>query len=438
MLNRMVTDNLAKQISSSWLIGDNASYDTDYKLLAGQGQSFFQASGDDGAYYSGIGQWADDTNITLVGGTTLTTTGPGGAWSSETIWNWYSTGQGTAAQRRRNQFQQHSNSKLATGHQHDDQQRLDDAAKCSGRRPDRRQYFPRCGQRHQLLGRRHQRGGAVVGGIYRAHQSTGLTLGRTNVGFLNPAIYTIGKGPNYTADFHDITTGNNTNTTVRQQILRRSRLRFCTGWGTPNGMNLINALATPNSLGILPGTGFTSTGPVGGPFNVTSQIFSLTNSGGTSLNWSLTGIPPWLGVSSVGGTLPASGSTTVTVNLNSTANNLLAGIYTTNLVFTNMTGGVAQSRQFTLQVGQPLVQNGGFETGDFSFWTLNGGGYNYNYVDDGSTVTAITPHSGSYFAALGEVGFSCLSFAKYTDACRSVLSAFVVAGQSQCQSDNSQ
>ena len=116
-------------------------------------------------------------------------------------------------------------------------------------------------------------------------------------------------------------------------------------------MNLINALATPNSLGILPGTGFTSSGPVGGPFNVTSQNFSLTNSGGTSLNWSLIGIPPWLSVSSMGGTLPASGSTTVTVNLNSTASNLLAGIYTTNLVFTNLTSGAAQIRQFTLQVG---------------------------------------------------------------------------------------
>ena len=33
--------------------------------------------------------------------------------------------------------------------------------------------------------------------------------GIPTVGFLNPAIYAIGKGPNYTADFHDITTGNN-------------------------------------------------------------------------------------------------------------------------------------------------------------------------------------------------------------------------------------
>ena len=88
VLNRIVSDNLAKQISSSWLIGDSSSFDTAYKQMAAQGQSFFQASGDDGAFYSGIAQSTDNTNITLVGGTTLYTTGPGGALTSESAWNW--------------------------------------------------------------------------------------------------------------------------------------------------------------------------------------------------------------------------------------------------------------------------------------------------------------------------------------------------------------
>jgi subtilase family serine protease len=405
MLNRMLTDNLAKQISSSWLIGDNASFDTIYKLLAGQGQSFFQASGDDGAYYSGIGQWADDTNITLVGGTTLTN-GPGGAWLSESAWNWYitnppytnSTGGGVNLNNIPiPSWQQGIN--MTTNKGSMTLRNVPDVALTA----DNIFLVADNGGNYSAGGT--SAAAPLWAGFTALVNQQAITLGGTNVGFLNPAIYMIGNGPNYTACFHDITTGNNTNATVGNKYFAVPGYDLCTGWGTPNGMNLINALVTPNSLGIFPGTGFTSSGPVGGPFNVTSQIFSLTNSSGTSLNWSLIGIPPWLGVSSVGGTLPASGSTTVTVNLNSTASNLLAGIYTTNLVFTNMTGGVSQSRQFTLQVGQSLVQNGGFETGDFSFWTLNGDGYNYNYVDNGSTVTAITPHSGSYFAALGEVGF---------------------------------
>jgi hypothetical protein len=47
-----------------------------------------------------------------------------------------------------------------------------------------------------------------------------------------------------------------------------------------------------------------------------------------------------------------------------------------------------------------LVVNGGFETGDFTGWTVTGGG---NSVDDGSN-TGITPHTGTYEAGLGASG----------------------------------
>jgi subtilase family serine protease len=76
LLDSMATNNVAKQISCSWIIGNDPNFDIKYVQFAVQGQSFFQASGDDGAYYSGS-QSADDTNITLVGGTTLSTTGAG-------------------------------------------------------------------------------------------------------------------------------------------------------------------------------------------------------------------------------------------------------------------------------------------------------------------------------------------------------------------------
>lgn len=67
--------------------------------------------------------------------------------------------------------------------------------------------------------------------------------GNPPVGFLNPALYAIGKGPSqtYLSCFHDITSGNNgTYSAVAGYDL-------CTGWGTPNGFPLIRALAGPLS-----------------------------------------------------------------------------------------------------------------------------------------------------------------------------------------------
>ena len=87
VLNRMATDNLASQLSSSWTYSPtNATTEQIFKQMIAQGQSLFQASGDSGAYSGAIPSPADDPNITVVGGTSLTTTGPGGAWQSETTW----------------------------------------------------------------------------------------------------------------------------------------------------------------------------------------------------------------------------------------------------------------------------------------------------------------------------------------------------------------
>ena len=60
-------------------------------------------------------------------------------------------------------------------------------------------------------------------------------------------------------------------------------------------------------------------------------------------------------------------SPTVTVSLNSTANSFLIARNSGSVTFANLTQGTLQNRQFDLDVG-----NGGFETGDFTYWTLAG------------------------------------------------------------------
>jgi hypothetical protein len=395
LLTRMATNNLAKQISSSWLIGDDASFDTIYKQFAMQGQSFFQASGDDGAFYPGIGESADDTNITLVGGTTLSTTGPGGAWSSETAWNWYitnppqtnSSGGGISTTYAIPIWQQGID--MSVNHGSTNMQNIPDVAMNA----DNISIVADGGQQESVGG---TSAAAPLWAAFTALvNQQAVASGRPTVGFINPAVYAIGKSPYYLADFHDITTGNNTNSVVSTNFFAVAGYDLCTGWGTPVGQNLITALATPDALGILPGTGFNATGPAGGPITTTSEDFSLTNSGATSLNWTVA-VPSWLTVSCGTGTLAAGGQTTVTVSLNIAVSNLLIEAFSANVGFTNLSSGIVQSRQFTLSAG-----NGGFETGDFSDWTLTGDGSPDNFVDNG---TYITPYSGAYVAALGELG----------------------------------
>jgi hypothetical protein len=150
-------------------------------------------------------------------------------------------------------------------------------------------------------------------------------------------------------------------------------------------------------------------GPAGGPFTVTSQTFTLTNAGKSAFNWSLGAPASWMNLSSSSGTLTSgSAAASVTVTLNAAASQLPAGVYTNQLWFTNLGSGLAQLRQFTLQVGEELAQDGGFEAGDFCYWTLSGDSSIYtnnfvDYADDQNGTVNYSPYAGNYFAALGQV-----------------------------------
>jgi subtilase family serine protease len=96
ILNRMATDNLAKQISASWVwtgpLASTAAGDEILQQLAAQGQSFFVGSGDWGAYEGGVNSsfrfWPSESPYaTSVGGTVLSTSGPGGSWTNEQAWD---------------------------------------------------------------------------------------------------------------------------------------------------------------------------------------------------------------------------------------------------------------------------------------------------------------------------------------------------------------
>jgi len=66
------------------------------------------------------------------------------------------------------------------------------------------------------------------------------------LGFVNPAIYRIARGPLYHKAFHDITTGNNTvvlNGVTITGYQTGPGWDPVTGWGTPDAQVLIPLLA---------------------------------------------------------------------------------------------------------------------------------------------------------------------------------------------------
>ena len=101
-------------------------------------------------------------------------------------------------------------------------------------------------------------------------------------------------------------------------------------------------------LAVTPATNFTSTGNQGGPFTPSPASYTVTNSGGGTLNWSVTK-PSWLNFSATSGSLGAGASTTITVSVN-TADTAAttAGVSSGSISFTS--NGGSASRTATLTV----------------------------------------------------------------------------------------
>jgi subtilase family serine protease len=233
IFNQMASDNTSKTLSCSWGWSDNETLlDPIFKEMAAQGQTVFVASGDQGSSTAADVVWpADDPYIVSVGGTDLTTKTAGGAWSSETGWN------GSAGMPSKNNIPIPSYQKLAgvvtTANK---------ASKTLRNIPD----VAAESNTNQYSCFDGICTGGSGGTSYAAPQWAAFTAminqqavskGKATVGFLNPALYAIGTGKSFSSDFHDILSGSNGKYSAVKGF------DLVTGWGSPNGANLINALA---------------------------------------------------------------------------------------------------------------------------------------------------------------------------------------------------
>lgn len=402
LLSRMANDVHVLQLSSSWTFGSAPSAATKqlFQQFAAQGQSFFDASGDSGSYYGVSIPTPDDSPyITLVGGTTLSTRGPMQGYLSETVWN---NGSGGA-----------SSGGISTTQVLPAWQR-GVASPSNGASTSRRNIpdVALVGDNIYTVsdnGVASTVGGTSVSaplwaGLAALSNQRAASVGQPPIGFLNPALYALFKSPSYATYFHDITQGNNQVTGSQGTYSAAVGYDLCTGIGTPVVSALVPKLAITDNLGITPFAGFAAHGPPGGPFDMSSQSLGLTNASNDTLSWAIGGAPSWLSVSSTSGVLPLHGSgTTVLLRLNPEAGQLPVGVATANLTVSNLTAGTVQTRTVTVSVGQNVVLNGGFETGDLTHWDLTGPSADvYTYVDNGTQVPNFTAHLGKWAASLGQ------------------------------------
>jgi len=240
IFNKMATDNIAKQLSCSWGWDpdDPSSDDPIFEEFAAQGQNLFVASGDAGAYTGSNATDdsypADDVYVVAVGGTDLTTNGAGGSWKSETAWADSSGGpsdNGFAIPSWQVGVGNASNGASTTlrnvpdvaAEANTDNYSCDQGA-CAGYWGGTSFAAPRW-----------------AGFLALVNQQS-VANGNSTLGFINPAIYAIGEGSSYGSDFHDITSGNNNNG-AGESYNAVVGYDLVTGWGSPNGQALINALA---------------------------------------------------------------------------------------------------------------------------------------------------------------------------------------------------
>ena len=337
--------NTVNNLSCSWEWSGvpYATTDAIFKNMSAVGQSFFNASGDHCAFTTGANSAygvdssanpypttpASSPYVTEVGGTTLVMSGTGAAYASETVWNWgNSIGSayngvgscGGVSSSYSIPSWQTNVSNLAGRGGSASFRNIPDVAMDA----DNVYVTYQNGLNSPYVG-----GTSCAAPLWAAFTALAnqqaSSIGKPRVGFINPAIYAIAAGPNYSSCFHDTTTGNNTWNSSPNLFYATNGYDLCTGLGSPAGQNLINALVGTGALVVTPTSGAAS-GVAAGPFSISAGSFLLTNASGAPLTWSLVNPAAWLKISATNGTLAIAAQTNLTCSLTAAASNLWRGL----------------------------------------------------------------------------------------------------------------
>jgi subtilase family serine protease len=274
ILGSMVTYSGIRQFSTSWGMGEDATAEGYLQRMEAQGQSFFTASGDGDAYNTstcGAIPWpSDDPNLVTVGGTTLAMNGTAASYSSDVVWNWGYEGANDHWFANCQSGWWGSGGGISTAYTIPIWQQSVSMSGNGGSTVWRN--VPDVALTANDVWVIYDEG--LSGGFGGTSCASPLWAGFTAlvneqasdyglgpVGFLPPALYAIGQSAYYDSAFHDVTSGNNFWADSESQYSAETGFDLTTGWGTPNGQGMIDALmsyAGPiwvNFAGACPGVG---------------------------------------------------------------------------------------------------------------------------------------------------------------------------------------
>jgi kumamolisin len=247
--NRIATDNIAKQVSTSWGMGENLSStqflqaeNAIFLQMAAHGQTIYAAAGDSGAYDDypsrtlAVDDPASQPYVTGVGGTRLMVNSASGVYGSESVWNNGlgngAGGGGVSIVWSLPTWQKNVTSVYSKTHRNVPDVSLN--------------ADPETGYSIYYNGQWTIYGGtscaAPLWAAFTARVNQERVASQNAVlGFANPLLYTIGLGSSYMADFHDVTSGNNLHYSAGKGYDNAS------GWGSFNGANLFASLTNSSS-----------------------------------------------------------------------------------------------------------------------------------------------------------------------------------------------
>lgn len=280
--NRIATDNIAKQVSTSWGLGEDRAgaqilqaENAIFQQMAAQGQTIYAAAGDNGAYsdYPSTNlvvlDPASQPYIVATGGTTLTVNPTTGAYVREIVWNnglgngaggggvsgvwpipsWQTNISTTYSKTNRNvpDIALHSNQNNGYSIYYNGGWTIYGGTSCAA-----------------------PLWAAFTALVNQQRLSTQMPV----LGFANPPLYALAKTSEAT-DYHDITVGNN--------YFYQASVGYdnASGWGSFNGANLFAGLT--NSSPVVPTVNITSPinqSTVGGTITITA---TATDSAGIAI-----------------------------------------------------------------------------------------------------------------------------------------------------------